>query len=435
MHPNKRELDLRKDLDTFMRMGAEGLSPSSAKWLSKQRGLKSLLPFLAQATPRTVRAMFASGLKEAMKVINESPRESSQKRPAAESQEASCAKKARKEGVEQLGKILSQRTGAQVQSGESEAMSHLRKTLEEDGEDDVVLASEQASDFEEEYDDVSHEEEQDSFFVGENSGIQMDNQSFPEDCNAESDGKIEKVSSVELGLTQENQPVLEQVAEECHHLLPERGDRLQSELKPIFKACSKLSFLKVQYQLVQFLESRYKAPQHKMQKLPSSWETSDPHSIFNNLQIDNKAKLADLLQEIVVDGAETQISPAEMTRIVDRYKEEYNAGRKWLEVSLWFGGMGAVLVFVVAGLPVYQISKEWTMAQRRCFEHIASHFLSIKSLVQNLGPTSLKDFCENGYLAEEIIAKIGQVEGPERSWEEDVDDEEEESDEDSESSF
>ena len=114
MAPPKRERDLRNEVNTYMLMGAAGLSPSSAKWLLKQEGLNELLHFLARATPKTVRSLFDRVRKEALEDIEGPPKKTPQKRVAAEFGDASCAKKARLQGVQQLGKILSQNPENQV---------------------------------------------------------------------------------------------------------------------------------------------------------------------------------------------------------------------------------------------------------------------------------------------------------------------------------
>ena len=230
----------------------------------------------------------------------------------------------------------------------------------------------------EKHDATLQKDEQESLFVAEEPVIEVDQQSLPEGCNVNPQGKIKGVSSVELGLTRGFQPVLVQVSEECCKLLPEHRDRLRRELETVFKACAKLSFLKVQYQLVQFLKNRYNAPAPKAQVIPHTWETDDPRIIFNNLQTldmhsietkihrvygrmrlhaviqekaarGDKSTLAELIQEIV-SGAGNPASSEEMTRIVDKCSYEYYAGRRWLEVSLMFRGMGVVLVFIVAGM-------------------------------------------------------------------------------------
>lgn len=270
----------------------------------------------------------------------------------------------------------------------------------------------------------------------------------------------EKEASYELGLTRGVKPVLVQVWEECCKLLPEHRDRLQYQIKDVFHTCAKLSFLKVQHQLIHFLENRSKAPHPKAQAVPNTWETNDPHLIFNTLQNLNmhslelnihrvygqirfftvvnetatnrqRSKPAKLIRELLLQRTENQVSPGELDKKINVYKKEYDGGRRWLEVSYWFGGMGVILVFMVAGtfsprreyrflltqflgISIYRISSEWTEVQRRCLEYSARYLGSIKRLVESLGPNSLKDFCENGFLGPELMAEVKKVEGPVR---------------------
>ena len=71
------------------------------------------------------------------------------------------------------------------------------------------------------------------------------------------------------------------------------------------------------------------------------------------------------------------------------------------------------------------------MAQRRCFEHISGHLGSIQNLIKDLGPTSLKDFCETGFLSQEIIAKVAEAKGPTQTQDADEEESDAESDEES----
>ena len=194
-----------------------------------------------------------------------------------------------------------------------------------------------------------------------------------------SEATAEKEAHYELGLTRGVKPVLVQVWEECCKLLPaEHRDRLQYQIKDVFNTCAKLSFLKVQHQLVSFLENRSKAPHPKAQAVPNTWETNDPHLIFNTLQTlemhslevnihrvygqirfftvvnetatgRQRSKPAKLIRDLLLQRTENQVSQGDLDKKVSVYKKEYDGGRRWLEVSYWFGGMGVILVFMVAG--------------------------------------------------------------------------------------
>ena len=119
MQPTKHERDLREDIRQYMLMGVEELSPASAKWLSKSDGFKKLLHFLAKETPATVRKLYDEVYKEAMREFNAIPQKTTQKRSAAEFGDPDCSKKARMDGVQQLGKILSENPERQVSRAEA----------------------------------------------------------------------------------------------------------------------------------------------------------------------------------------------------------------------------------------------------------------------------------------------------------------------------
>lgn len=181
---------------------------------------------------------------------------------------------------------------------------------------------------------------------------------------------------MELGLARGDKQIVCRVSEECRERLPGHPLRIDNEMKTVFQACAKLTFFKVQYSLSQFLNGCVLNPTIKTQKIPNTWEVNDPRLIYSALQglelhsyevsihraygqmrlhavVDDVAvrrkntRPLDVLKELVEsEGGQ----PREMTMRLNKCKAEYYKGRKWLEIADWFGGMGAIILFVVAGM-------------------------------------------------------------------------------------
>ena len=52
------------------------------------------------------------------------------------------------------------------------------------------------------------------------------------------------------------------------------------------------------------------------------------------------------------------------------------------------------------------MEKQWTEFQRICVRHIAGLLVSIRGLVEALGPDALGRYCRNGCLGKECLDKV-----------------------------
>lgn len=247
------------------------------------------------------------------------------------------------------------------------------------------------------------------------------------------------------------------------HELGEKGNR-GVQLSDIFETCRSFSFTSVKLLLTDFMNDRLGVPDIKKEKL-STWGTSEPGEIFDALMViysrdaDTQIHKAfgqmqlflsvnaraptsngptrrsaskiylDVLEDLANQKAAGAVSIEKKLRIVKDYRDEYNCGKKLLEVVGWFGGPGIVLVFVTASklsdsgflrLCILTASIEigcshaasaWSGFQRLCVQHISQFLPSIKALVKALGKEVLADYCRRGYFSEESIEKINSVEG------------------------
>ena len=161
------------------------------------------------------------------------------------------------------------------------------------------------------------------------------------------------------------------------------------EVDIVFDLCQKFDSNCVRFELVQYLQNRFAeiGTVKKTDRVPSTCDLDHPDEIYDALCItqahssgakifraygqmrlfDKVNKLAQEDQAAAGAGLVKEeklflwhlerlairkagnVSDSEKKAKIQNYKDEYHGGRKWTDVSKWFGGKGVVIVFVVAG--------------------------------------------------------------------------------------
>lgn len=194
---------------------------------------------------------------------------------------------------------------------------------------------------------------------------------------------------IEVGLAMRTTPILAHVEAHLMTLKPPNTRSpidTHDQIVKILHMIGLLDFFKTRSDLSQYLENRLAMPGKKLQAR-MDWNTSNPGEILDALQT-VKTTTADAkihrafgqtllfssvnaqvatgytpsvkgrLQEhiAILDGLALKkagpVSKLEKFRMIDGYRDEYNAGQRWRAITDWFGGNGAVLVFVIAGKPL-----------------------------------------------------------------------------------
>ena len=279
--------------------------------------------------------------------------------------------------------------------------------------------------------------------------------------------KTPTIYEVELGLVRGEERIKEYVMGEC---LPFSENELSSskdELRALFLTCRKFPFSIVKSRLLRELESRIVVPGQRT-AIPSTAEMSKPSEILDALQsikmttinakvhraygqmrlynsVQGKIGGAYVLDKSLEHGVAPhrsilgqmawrlagKVSEKEQTERKNSYYYEYDAGKKWLEVTKWFGGEGIVLIFATAGVWHQNlffvwlskqcscvtgignslVTKDWTNFQRVCMEIISDHLPGITGLVDVLGEKALDDYCRYGHLDQEKIDAVVAFQG------------------------
>ena len=183
--------------------------------------------------------------------------------------------------------------------------------------------------------------------------------------------------SVELGLARRDPNTVATMTEQFLAQFPHRRIPSNPSLEKILKVCSKLDYIMVKIKLVYYLKHRLDKSGAQDYANPATTELKNPHGIFDNLgKIKKHTKHGKILltynRIMFFDSvqAENQRTPgASLVQTLDRlasekatdvakelkeelmleYKEEYHKGRRWTDVTKWFGGMGTAIVFMIAG--------------------------------------------------------------------------------------
>ena len=178
---------------------------------------------------------------------------------------------------------------------------------------------------------------------------------------------------IELGLTRGTSTVVSKLREASTLLKKPEADAA-------FDICKKLDFHSIRSKLVEFHKNRraeIEDPQ-KMDRVPSTCDLRDPDDIYDALRVthgqtkiakiyraygqmrlvssvrrltsvgESKKKYTEVLDELAHKKA-GKVSKGERKSKMKSYKDEYQGGVKWRNVSHWFGGKAVVMVFVVAG--------------------------------------------------------------------------------------
>ena len=263
--------------------------------------------------------------------------------------------------------------------------------------------------------------------------------------------------SVELGLARRNPKTEATMTEKFLARFPHRRVPSNLSLERILKVCSKLDYIMVKIKLVNYLEHRLYESGTQDSAIPVTTGLNDPHGIFDNIgkikkhtkhgkihvtynrimffdsvQAENQrtpgASLAQTLDRLASEKA-TGVTKELKEELILEYKEEYHKGRRWTDVTKWFGGLGIAIVFIIAGrnygpfslsksiqssdnllgIGGHAVSKEWNEVDRNFLEFLSPYLIKIKDIVQALGEDSLDEYCREGHLPEERIRMIQAV--------------------------
>lgn len=205
--------------------------------------------------------------------------------------------------------------------------------------------------------------------------------------------------NTEVAIFSQDASMLEQLTDKFKtDILPQyitlmRPGKVNQEIKELFVLCHKLNFDVVKHRLLEFAEQRQKDPSSRAQ-IANLAENAEPIAIFRAIQVsaanEADAKLHRIYGQIqLVKSINRKIeegyTPKTLKDLDDRkdvlilgpsgyfldemadevwageqlelkgrtrarLRREYHAGRHWLKMIESLGGMGAVLVFVFAGM-------------------------------------------------------------------------------------
>lgn len=177
---------------------------------------------------------------------------------------------------------------------------------------------------------------------------------------------------LELGLTRGDTTVVSWLRARSPMLITSQADFA-------FDMCTKLDFDVVLSALIEFHKNRraeMRSPQ-EWGLVPSTCEMTNPDDIYNALRVThghttiakiyraygqmklfnsinnealrrNSTTYTKVLDEHALKNA-GKVSAGEKKVKIGNYRDEYYGGCKWQGVASWFGGVGVVMVFIIAG--------------------------------------------------------------------------------------
>lgn len=283
---------------------------------------------------------------------------------------------------------------------------------------------------------------------GENCPRQLDDQE-KDDQEMSGDSSPRQLddytlSEIEIGLVGEDPEIWKLLLVDFANLPRDPRDRKDGSR--VLEACKKLRFENVVYEVCRVLRTAIKKPHC----VPQGYDAKDLRKIlqtldrlqcerqelsihnsyvqmllFNavNAMIDHKQfedyqKVISHLTECYVRSSAGQGEDLQRTK--DKYYDDYNRGRRWLETAKFFDGTGIVLIAVATGMqvrmPRYRVSltlispgvgastvsKSWTDLERVCFEKVANYLPSLKEVVNVLGADALEQYCRGCFLPGKI---------------------------------
>ncbi len=184
-------------------------------------------------------------------------------------------------------------------------------------------------------------------------------------------------TNIELALTRGSLRIQNIMSEQFFDKIRALRHRTKRDLSPMFNACKKLDFQVVKALLVEHLRDRLSKRNSREYTIPVTCDMVDPHKLIDaigeydkcdaNTKI-HRASTNMRLYEVVkaISEEEEGIEALEVLeryalekagsvkielreRSIRKYREEYQMGRKLLDIAKWFDGPGIVLVFLIAG--------------------------------------------------------------------------------------
>ena len=202
--------------------------------------------------------------------------------------------------------------------------------------------------------------------------------------------KVPTAYEMESGLVQGDEEIHELVMDKCMPLSSiYRANRVfdrKAELQVLFDICRKLPLRIVKALLLRELRDRIEVPGTRTE-IPLTGNMSNSSDILDALQcikgttinskihrvygqmklfrsvqndiekgnipyvgVDRGVSAHMVILEKAASDAAGKVSLKEQTERKNFFNDEYNAGRKWVDVCEWFNGPGIVLIFVTAGV-------------------------------------------------------------------------------------
>ena len=187
---------------------------------------------------------------------------------------------------------------------------------------------------------------------------------------------------MEIGAIRGTPEILEIIKKKCFAGSNSRSkprqdntDKLNREFEAISHRMQRLDFYSCKDSLLVYLDNRLQEPGSKIE-MPSTWDLSRPHTIYDTLQkvgvttTDSKIHRAygqiqlfcsvnekagsmlmrnTTLHNLACDKAGKLVGK-EKDNVINSYRAEYRAGRRWLDIASWFGGTAIVFIFINAGM-------------------------------------------------------------------------------------